>query len=185
MKKLFVLIIAIALVSFSQAQTFLTRNGRITFFSKSPLENIEAINNEVTSILDLKKGELVFAALIKSFKFKKALMEEHFNENYMESNTFPKAIFKGNIINLNKINFNKDGSYPVTVKGNLTLHGVVKAMEVPGTINVTSGKISAASTFNIKLKEYNIKIPAAVENKIAETISLTVDCKYDPLKKDK
>lgn len=167
------------------AQTYITRNGRITFFSKAPVENIEANNNEVTSFLDIKKGEVAFVALIKSFKFKKALMEEHFNENYMESNTFPKAIFKGNIINLNKINFNKDGSYPVTVKGNLTLHGVVKAMEVPGTINVTSGKISAASTFNIKLKEYNIKIPAAVENKIAETISITVDCKYDPLKKDK
>ena len=72
-------------------------NGKITFFSKAPLENIEAVNNEVTSILDTKKGEFAFVVLIKSFKFQKALMEEHFNENYMESNTFPKANFKGTI----------------------------------------------------------------------------------------
>ena len=167
----------------ASAQTYLTRTGRVTFFSKTPMENIEASNNEVTGILDTKKGEFAFVALIKSFKFQKALMEEHFNENYMESNTFPKANFKGAITDLGKVNFTKDGNYPVNVKGDLTIHGVTKNIEAPGTITVSQGKVKAKSNFNIKLKDYNIKVPAAVGNKIAETINITVDCKYEPFKK--
>ena len=167
----------------ASAQTYITRNGRITFFSKAPVENIEANNNEVTSILDTKKGELAFSALIKSFKFSKALMEEHFNENYMESNTFPKANFKGTITDLSKVNFSSDGTYPVTVKGDLTIHGVTKNIEVPGTITVAQGKINASSKFNAKVKDYNIKIPNTVVNNISETINITVDCKYEPFKK--
>src|SRR5687768_1176744 len=88
---MFTLILASLFTINTTAQVFLTRNGKITFFSKAPVENIEAVNNDVTSMLDTKKGEFAFAVLIKSFKFKKALMEEHFNENYMESNTHPKA----------------------------------------------------------------------------------------------
>src|SRR5215210_4361858 len=97
MKKQITVIIAFLFAVGTSAQTYITRSGRVTFFSKAPVENIEANNNEVTSILDTKKGEFAFIALIKSFKFSKALMEEHFNENYMESNTFPKANFKGTI----------------------------------------------------------------------------------------
>ena len=182
MKKLITLLIVATLFGSADAQKLLTRNGKITFFSKSPLENIEAVNNDVTSIIDQKKGDFVFAVLIKSFKFKKALMEEHFNENYMESNTFPKANFKGTITNLSKVNFNKDGAYPVSVKGDLVLHGVTKNVEVPGTISVAQGKISATANFNIKLKDYNIKIPSAVADKIAETINISVDCRYDSIK---
>lgn len=165
------------------AQNCITRSGRITFFSKAQIENIEANNNELTSILNTATGEVVFIALIKSFKFKKALMEEHFNENYMESNTFPKANFKGTITDLNKVNFLKDGTYAVTVKGDLTIHGVTKNIEAPGTISISQGKISADSKFNIKVKDYNIKIPTTVVNNISETINITVDCKYDPFKK--
>ena len=177
------MLMMVLVTTFADAQTFLTRNGRVTFFSKAPIENIEANNNEVTGFLDTKKGEFVFVALIKSFKFQKALMEEHFNENYMESNTFPKANFKGTITDLKKINFSKDGIYPVIVKGDLTIHGVTKSVEAPATVNILKGSISANSKFSIKVKDYNIKIPAAVVNKIAETIDITVDCKYDPFKK--
>ncbi len=164
-------------------QVYLTRNGKITFFSQAPLENIEATNNDVTSILDTQKGEFAFVVLIKSFRFKKALMQEHFNENYMESKTFPKATFKGNITDLSKINFAKDGSYPVTVNGDLTIHGVTKKIEVPGTITIVQGKITATSKFGVKVKDYNIKIPSIVINKIAETVEVSVDCKYDEFKK--
>ena len=167
----------------ASAQTYFTKTARITFFSKSTLENIEANTNEATSFLDAKKGEVVFAALIKSFKFKKALMEEHFNENYMESNTFPKANFKGLISDLDKTNFFKDGSYAVIIKGDLTIHGVTKNIELPATINIVKDKINATSKFAIKLKDYNIKIPAAVANNISENITITVDCKYDLFKK--
>ena len=184
MKKYFVAILFVLLVTpGASAQTYITRNGRITFFSKAPVENIEANNNEVTGFLDIKKGEVAFAVLIKSFKFQKALMEEHFNENYIESNTFPKANFKGTITGLGNINFFADGVYPVTVKGDLSIHGVTKNIEVPATVSVSQGKISANSKFSIKVKDYNIKIPAIVINNIAETISVTVDCKYEPYKK--
>ncbi len=184
-KQIIAIVITWFLIFSASAQIFITRNGRITFFSKTPVENIDARNNEVTSILDAKKGEFVFMVLIKSFKFKKALMEEHFNENYMESNLFPKAIFKGTISDLNNINFSIDGLYPVTVKGNLTLHGVTKNIEVPGSIRIAQGVINANSNFNINLKDYKIKVPAIVVNNIAESINITVDCKYVSFKKDK
>ena len=184
MKKIFLfLFVAVISLADASAQTYFTRSARVTFFSTTPMEDIEANNNEVTSMLDVKKGEFAFVALIKSFKFKKALMEEHFNENYMESNTFPKANFKGAIKDLNKINFSKDGNYSVTVKGDLTIHGVTNNIEAPGTITISQGKISANSKFNIKPKDYGIKIPGAVVNKIAESLNITVDCKYEPLKK--
>jgi len=167
----------------TDAQTYITRSGRITFFSKASIENIEANNNEVTSILNTTNGEVAFIALIKSFKFKKALMEEHFNENYMESNTFPKANFKGTVTDLSKVNFSKDGTYNVTVKGDITIHGVTKNIEAPAIINILKGKISANSKFNIRVKDYNIKIPTTVVNNISETLSVTVDCNYEPYKK--
>lgn len=184
MKKRILTALIISAIAFNvQAQMQLTRNGKITFFSKAPVENIEAVNNEVTSLFDTQKGEFAFTVLIKSFKFQKALMEEHFNENYMESNTFPKANFKGTIKDISKVNFSKDGTYNVTVKGDLTVHGVTKNIEAPGTITVAGGKISAASKFTIKVKDYNIKIPSTLVNNIAETVDVSVDCKYEPFKK--
>ena len=182
-KHITALLIAVLFTFGLSAQTYITRNGRVTFFSKAPVENIVAVNNEVTSFLDIKKGEVAFVALIKSFKFKKALMEEHFNENYMESNTFPKANFKGTITDLSKVNFSADGIYPVTVKGDLTIHGITKNMEAPVTVTISNGKIAASSKFNIRVKDYNIKIPSTVVNNIAENISITVDCTYEPFKK--
>jgi hypothetical protein len=174
-KQITALLIALLLFTFGvSAQTYIARNGRVTFFSKAPVENIEAVNNEVTSFLDIKKGEVAFVALIKSFKFKKALMEEHFNENYMESNTFPKANFKGTITDLSKVNFSAGGTYPVTVKGDLTIHGITKNIEAPATVTVSGETINASSKFNIKVKDYNIKIPSTV---------ITIDCKYEPFKR--
>ncbi len=167
----------------STGQMYFTRNGKISFFSKAPVENIMADNNEVASLLDTQKGEFDFVVLIKSFKFKKALMEEHFNENYMESNTFPKANFKGTIADLSTINFSKDGIYPVTVKGDLTIHGVKNSIQAPGIITIAQGIINATSKFTVKVKDYNIKIPFIVINNIAEVIDISVDCKYDSFKR--
>jgi hypothetical protein len=168
------------LLSQSGLQT--TKNGQISFFSKTPLENIDAVNNEVSSILNTQTGDLVYAVLIKGFHFQRALMEEHFNENYMESSKIPKSTFKGKINNLAAVDFRKDGTYAVTADGDLTIHGVTKKLSIPGTIVVKSGKIQVLSKFKIKAKDYNIKIPAVVANKIAETIDVSVDCKYEPKK---
>jgi YceI-like domain. len=116
MKKQFLLAF-VALTGFLSATAqdkYFTKSGKISFYSKSSLENIEAHNKSVTCVLDTKTGNLQFAILMKGFEFEKALMQEHFNENYVESHKFPKADFKGQVTNNAMINYAKDGSYPVT-----------------------------------------------------------------------
>lgn len=181
MKRLITLILlnVLAFAGFSQS-IFMTRNGQISFFSKTPVENIEGVNNEVTSMLDIGKGDLVFAVLVKSFHFEKALMEEHFNENYLESNTYPKATFQGKIKNLSAINFTKDGTYEATIEGDLTIHGVKQLHKAVGTITVSKGKIAGVSTFTLKLADYKIEIPSLVADKISPTIEIRVNCQYEP-----
>lgn len=181
MKRLITLILfsTVSILSFSQS-VFMTRNGQVSFFSKTPMENIEGTNNEVTSMIDTSKGDIVFAVLVKSFRFEKALMEEHFNENYLESTKFPKATFQGKFTNTQSINFTKDGTYTATVEGDLTMHGVKQRQTATGTITVTNGKISAVSTFTIKLADYKIERPSLVADKISETIEIRVNCQYEP-----
>ncbi len=163
----------------ARAQKIYTKNGSTSFFSKSPLEDITAINNEVMSVMNQQTGEIQFAVLIKNFRFKKRLMEQHFNENYMESDKFPKALFKGRIDDISNTNFAADGTYPVTVSGELTIHGVTNPVTVKGEIRVKNGVISANSGFNISLADYRISIPALVKNNIAKTITITVSCIYN------
>jgi hypothetical protein len=166
-----------------QAQDkFFTKTGKIEFFSKSPMEDIEARNKSVAAVLDSKSGGLQFSVLMRGFEFEKALMQEHFNENYVESNKYPKAEFKGSISNNAEVNYSKDGTYPVKVAGTLTLHGVTQNVQTTGTIKVASGKIEAVSSFNIKLSDYKIKIPSVVKDKVSNNIRITVDCKLEPLK---
>lgn len=169
----------IALVGLSQP-VYMTRSGQVSFFSATPMENIEAINNEVSSMLNAETGEIVFAILIKSFHFEKALMEEHFNENYMESDRLPKSTFQGRITNLTSIDFKKEGSYPVTVEGDLTIHGVKQHITSSGTVTVGSGKISINASFPVKLADYKVERPSLVADKIAESIDVKVRCQYDP-----
>jgi polyisoprenoid-binding protein YceI len=163
----------------SYAQIHFTKNGKISFFSSALLEDIKADNNQVISIINTTTGEMQFSLLNNAFHFKKALMEEHFNDDYIESAKYPKSTFKGTISNLNGVNFGANGTYNVTVSGNLAIHGITKTVTVPGKITILSGKISASSTFKIKPKDYNISIPASVKNNIAENIELTINCSYE------
>ncbi len=170
-------ILAIALLLASApafAQQFMTRTGRITFFSETPVENIQAINNEVAGMLEAKSGDLRVIVPIKSFKFEKALMQEHFNENYMESDKYPKAEFKGRVTNMAGVNMSKDGAYKVQVAGQLTMHGVTRDVFVPGTLTVKGGIPSTEATFAVRCADYKIKIPSVVSSKIAEQIRVTV-----------
>lgn len=179
MKRL-VILFAIAALSSSlaSAQLLSTKSGKISFFSNTPLEDIQAQNNEVESKLLSTSGQIVFTLLVKGFRFENQLMEDHFNENYLESTKFPKADFKGYITNAKDINFTKDGSYPAKVKGSLTIHGVTKEVETDGTIAVKSGKVTANTKFDIKLKDYNIA-GGMIGKKIAENVSVTVYCQYE------
>jgi hypothetical protein len=161
------------------AQKAYTKNGLISFFSSTKMEDIKAGNNQVLCVLNTQTGELQFSLLNKGFHFDKALMEEHFNENYMESTKFPKSTFKGSVADISKVNFNKDGAYTVNVKGDLTMHGVTKNITAPGTITVKGAKVNAASKFTVKLADYKIAVPGAVKNNISETIEITVNCNLD------
>lgn len=181
MKKSLILFAAVLLsvmVVSAQNNTFFTRTGHISFFSKMPMENIEAHNRQVSCMLDISTGDVAYKVLIKSFEFEKALMQEHFNENYMHSEKYPKASFDGKISNLKSINFAKDGVYETEVEGTLEIHGVKKTIKEKGKIEVKAGKISTKSVFNIALKDYNIKNDK-LEN-INENIQITVDVTMEP-----
>jgi polyisoprenoid-binding protein YceI len=175
-------ILAFGMVSVSgMAQKYFTRTGHISFFSETSMENIEAHNKTVTAIFDVATKKIQFAVTMKSFVFEKALMQEHFNENYVESDEFPKATFSGSIPDLENANFEKDGVYNVTVKGQLTIHGVTKEIEVPAKFVVLNGKVNGEAQFQLNPEDYDITIPAVVREKIAK--QLLVDIQMDFTKK--
>ncbi|MFO7615532.1 MAG: YceI family protein [Bacteroidales bacterium] len=158
------------------AQKYMTRNGYIKFYSETPIETIQAENKQVNSALDLETGDLVFMVLMKSFLFEKALMQEHFNENYVESHKFPNSTLKAKVTNMSQIDFTKPGTYEALIEGDLTLHGVTQKISEKGTFTVKDdGSVQGISKFYVKPKDYDIKIPGAVVKNIAETIEVTVD----------
>ncbi len=178
---IFVVVFICFKVSYSQEKYF-TKTGKIQFFSKTVAENVDATNRSAAVIHDSKTGDLQFAVLMKGFEFKKALMQEHFNREYVESDKFPKAEFKGQIVNNSEIKYTADGTYPAKVKGKLTLHGITKEIETAGTITVKNGKITTAATFNIQLPDYSIKVPAVNRSQISDNIKINVECSLDVLK---
>jgi YceI-like domain len=179
MKTKILIFLAIGSFQLLTAQKLISKNAHIFFYSHTPMEDIEANNNQVASILDPATGTFQFSLLVKSFEFKRTLMQEHFNENYIESDKFPKASFTGIITDFIKVDLKKDGSYPVEVKGDLTLHGVTKPVTVSGTINVIKGIVSAKSQFNLIPQDFKIAIPDLVKDKIAKEITVVVDVNYN------
>lgn len=183
MKKFIFLPLFLLAAGLMQAQDkFFTKSGNISFYSKATLENIEAHNKSVTSVLDTKTGNMQFAVLMKGFEFEKALMQEHFNENYVESHKFPKAEFKGRITNNHEINYAKDGSYNARVAGKLTIHGETREVEATGTVVIRNGKMVTQSSFDIQLSDFRIEIPKIVKDNINNNVKITVDCALEPLK---
>lgn len=174
-------LILAALVSSAQ-DTYYTKSGKIKFFSKTSVEDIDATNKSAVCILDSRTGDLQFAVLMKGFEFKKALMQEHFNKDYVESNKFPKAEFKGQITNNSEIRYTADGTYTAGVKGKLTIHGVTKEIETTGKITVTNGQITTSSSFTIQLPDYKVKVPAVTRSQISDNIKITVDCTLEVLR---
>lgn len=179
MKKLLFSILLIICCNLVFSQKFFTKNGSISFFSKTNIENIQADNNQVMSVLNAQTGELQFSLLIKGFHFPRALMEEHFNENYLESDHFPKATFKGTIADIGKINFLKDAVYPIVVSGDLNMHGITNKVTSKGYISIKEEKITGSAIFIIEMADYKITIPKLVESNIAKTIEIKVNCLYN------
>lgn len=158
---------------------YMTRTGHVEFHSSTSMEDIHADNDKVTSVWDVTTGVVEFAVLIKAFTFEKALMQEHFNENYMESNTFPKANFKGNVKGVSAEHLKTPGTYPVAVEGKITIHGVEQTLITKGTVTVDAkGGIRAESGFAVRPADHDIKIPGAVRKNIAEEIQVKVRLDY-------
>jgi len=164
---------------FAQDKYF-TKTGKISFFSKAIIENIEAHNRSVTCVLDTKTGNVQFSVPIKGFEFERALMQEHFNENYLESDKYPRGEFKGQIVNNGEIDYTKDGVYQGKVKGKLTIHGQTNDIETDGKITKEGSKIVIFSEFNVRLPDYKIK-NEKLQN-ISNNIKVTVNCSLEPLK---
>lgn len=181
MKNIFLILLLIGALQ-SNAQMYLTKTGKITFTSKTPLETIEGVNKSVGSLLDIKNGRLEFIVQIKSFVFDRQLLQEHFNENYMESNKIPRATFKGSVTNLAAINFAKDGEYKADVAGTMNIHNVSKEVKNTGKIIVKGGMITLLCDFSVVLADYNISIPGAVKDKISKDVKVAVNCVLSQVK---
>ena len=165
-----------SLKGFTQIYIAKDKSASIKFFSETPVENISATNEAVTSILNTSTDSVVMKVPINAFIFPKSLMQEHFNENYLESKKYPNANFRGKMNE--KVDFTKSGENKVTCTGNLTIHGVTKPVTLTGTLKVSDGKVILDSKFSVKVKDYNIEVPKLVFQNIAEEIQVTVNATY-------
>ena len=175
------LLLGTATPLFAQSKYF-TKSGEISFSASTSIEDISATNNKATCVLDAASGAFESAVLMKAFIFERALMQEHFNENYVESDQYPKATLKGKIVNFSDVDLSKDGTYPVKMTGTLTMHGVTKDVAPKGKLVVKGGKVDALAEFSVLLADYNIEIPGVVKDKISKTVKISTNFWLDPLK---
>lgn len=174
----FILIFTLSAFSLFSQERHITRHGYVAFFSTTPVEDIKAENNQVLSILDLSTGEVAISILMKSFAFEKALMQEHFNENYVESDKYPKANFKGEIINLEDI---LEGDISIAqIEGFLTIKDVTKPVRIESRFQKADDTINLQGKFMVSVADYNIKIPAIVRKNIAREVEVTFRFIHQP-----
>ncbi len=178
MKKLiFILFISFSLGMYGQK--YITKTGILNFEASTPaFEPVKAQHNTTTAILDVSNGNVAVLALVKGFRFKNALMEEHFNENYMESDNFPKASFTGVIVDFKADDLGAEKEY--TVKGKLTIHGETKEIETPITLSKDGDSITMKTSFSAAPGDFNIEIPSVVKEKISESIAIVGTFKLAP-----
>lgn len=174
MHRLLTLLIFISTCATAQKMT--VEKSKVVFFSDAAIEDITAENRKVAGLFNQDNGEIVFSIPISAFKFAKALMQEHFNEKYMESDKFPKATFQGKIEGYDK----GSNSQSAKAVGKMTIHGVTKEVEIPGTITRQGNKLQMNSKFMVKLADYNITIPQLLWQNIAEQVEVTVDITFKP-----
>ncbi len=175
----FIILVYFILVTGQQlvAQKYIARQGRIALFSYTPVENIKAENNQVLSIIDLSKGRIAVSMLMHAFIFEKALMREHFNESYVESDIYPKATFEGEIIDFEPL---LAGEQTRIIKGNFTMHGVSQELEIKAKINYVDDGYQLSGNFEAIVDDYHIKIPPLLAGNIAKVISVDFKFEYEP-----
>jgi hypothetical protein len=184
MSKLF-LILSLALTHFvsvnAQSNIFSTSNGKVRFFSKAPLEDISAQNNSAVSFINILTRQVVVKITIDKFDFPNKLMQEHFNENYLESDKYPTATFQGKINE--EVSWDKFGTYEVSATGVLNIHGKSVPKTIKGKLQVGENNLRLDSRFLVPLAEHNIKIPKLLFSNISEKIEVTCQFNYVPHKK--
>lgn len=178
------LIALLTLALTTKAQSvFVCTDGTISFFSETPLENIEAMTHGANCVFNTGTGEIIVTVLMKSFRFDKPLMEEHFNEKYVESDKYPKGIFKGKFEA--PLDASKDSSFSLKVNGTINIHGVEQKKEYTASVNIKNGIPSITGSFMVSLKDHNIEVPTVVFEKIAEEIKVTCNFIFKPYQNTK
>lgn len=183
MKKIILALLILTGINNIKAQMYMTKEGSVQLYSETPLLIIDGKTQSAGSILNSETGEVAATVLVTSFKFKEALLEEHFNENYIESHKFPKSQFKGKITNWSSIDITKDGTYPVTIEGDLIMHGETRPLKTSGSLTVSGGKIKAATEFFVSLENYKIKVEESYKDRIPDKIKLTLIFNYNKVEK--
>ena len=157
------------------AQQYYSKKGQVSFFSEAPIENIEAVNKDVSAIVDSQSGGFAFRLKIQDFTFPSSLMQEHFNESYLESDKYPLSTFTGSIADISKLDLSSRQT--LTVKGSLSIHGITQETEMVAYAQIINGELHISSIFDVVLEDYDIDIPKIMMYKIAEVIKVAVDIK--------
>ena len=175
--KYLLLTILIGSMLSSTAQKLITKTGVIEINSRTPVYTIKGVNNKVASILDTEIGEVFASTLIRSFQFEEALVEERFNENYLEPDKYPNSTFQGKITDYKKIDFSKNGSYDITIEGKLTIHGITNYIKERGKLIIKDGIITTDTEVTISLKAFKIKVEDAYQ---LDDVLLKIRFNYQP-----
>lgn len=179
MKKIAVFLITVCLLLVkAEGQIYMADSCRVTFFSAATIEDIKAANTSSIPVMSTATGDIQISISNDQFIFRKKLMQEHFNEDYMESDKYPNTIFKGKVNE--KVDYTKDGVNNVTVTGVMDMHGVQKTITIPGTITVKNGIIFLAAKFDVKPSDYNIKVPMVIGSNIAQKIAVSFNATMKP-----
>ncbi|WP_162340424.1 YceI family protein [Cyclobacterium salsum] len=180
MKNIILTIFCLLTLVTARAQDYKTETGEVVFFSSAPVEDITAKNNAVTGLFNTETGSLAFLVPIKAFRFPKSLMQEHFNEKFMDSDTYPEATFDGKLTGYSQ---SETGSQDARAKGKLTIHGVTVNYDISGTLLIEGDQIKMEAVFPVKLEDHDIQIPSVLFYNIAEEVEVTANFVFEEIKK--
>ena len=178
MKAVMTIVLVIAVYGFSFPQSFKSSSSEVSFFSSAPLEDITAKNSKASSLFNAETGEVAFVVPIRGFQFRKSLMQEHFNENYLESDKYPEATFEGR---LSGYDLDRSGTQQAVAVGKMTIHGVTRQVKIEGVLNSSSGGLTMQAKFPIRVADYDIDIPTVVFYNIAEVVEVNVRFNYQEI----
>lgn len=181
MKHLFLLVAGLSLSATLSAQIYMAKTCEISLFSASPLENIEATNKAAKPIMNTATNDIQVKIAMSGFSFPSPLMQEHFNENYVETEKYPNCVYKGKINET--IDWKKDGEYKVTVDGTISLHGVDKPKKLDGTVKIKGSEITITTSFKLHIADYNIQVPSLYVKNIAEEVDIKLNAILEPFVK--